>query len=78
MSNRPVPWSYAIQRWFDEKINFTYGEGPKYANAMIGHYTQVRETSEKRAVVNALEREPLQIWTDSTIESGGRSQVGKE
>uniref|UniRef100_K9IWX5 Putative scp crisp: scp-like extracellular protein n=1 Tax=Desmodus rotundus TaxID=9430 RepID=K9IWX5_DESRO len=41
MSNRPVPWSYAIQRWFDEKINFTYGEGPKYANAMIGHYTQV-------------------------------------
>ena len=77
MSNRPVPWSYAIQSWFDEEKNFTYGKGPKYPNAVIGHYTQVRETSEKRAVVNALKREPLQIWDDSNIESGERSQVGK-
>ncbi|XP_054424776.1 cysteine-rich secretory protein 3-like [Pteronotus mesoamericanus] len=41
MSSNPTLWSHAIQNWFDEKDDFTYGVGPRYSDAVIGHYTQV-------------------------------------
>ncbi|KAM5285523.1 cysteine-rich secretory protein 3-like [Hipposideros larvatus] len=41
MSSHPVSWSHAIQSWYDEKEDFMYGVGPKYPEAVIGHYTQV-------------------------------------
>lgn len=77
MSSNPTSWSHVIQSWFDEKDDFTYGVGPKYPDAVVGHYTQVRERSEKTSCCNALKRKPLKILTDFNIESGGRSQVGK-
>ncbi|XP_066109064.1 cysteine-rich secretory protein 3-like [Saccopteryx bilineata] len=40
-SSDPVEWSYAIQKWYDETEDFVYGVGPKRANSMTGHYTQV-------------------------------------
>lgn len=41
MTSKPTLWSHAIQSWFDEKDDFAYGVGPKYEDAMVGHYTQV-------------------------------------
>ncbi|XP_028905665.1 cysteine-rich secretory protein 2 [Ornithorhynchus anatinus] len=41
MSSSPNSWSNAIQSWYDEVKDFTYGKGAKTANAVIGHYTQV-------------------------------------
>ncbi|KAM5326497.1 cysteine-rich secretory protein 3-like isoform 2-T3 [Glossophaga mutica] len=41
MSSSPTLWSDAIQTWFDEKDDFTYGVGPKDPTAVIGHYTQL-------------------------------------
>ncbi|XP_077171342.1 serotriflin-like isoform X2 [Paroedura picta] len=40
-SSVPKLWSAAIQAWFDEKADYTYGVGPKTENAVIGHYTQL-------------------------------------
>lgn len=45
MSSDPTPWSDAIQSWYDESLDFTYGVGPKSAGSVVGHYTQVRETN---------------------------------
>uniref|UniRef100_A0A8C5P3D0 Cysteine-rich secretory protein 3 n=1 Tax=Jaculus jaculus TaxID=51337 RepID=A0A8C5P3D0_JACJA len=41
MSSRPIPWSQAIQSWYDEHNNFEYAVGPKPTNAVVGHYTQI-------------------------------------
>ncbi|XP_016068187.1 PREDICTED: cysteine-rich secretory protein 3-like [Miniopterus natalensis] len=41
MSSDPTSWSHAIQTWFDEIKDFDYGIGPKYKDAVVGHYTQV-------------------------------------
>lgn len=40
-SSVPRSWAYAIQAWYDEHVNFTYGQGAKYLGAVVGHYTQV-------------------------------------
>ncbi|KAM8777466.1 cysteine-rich secretory protein 3-like [Rhynchonycteris naso] len=40
-SSYPVSWTSVIQNWFAEKENFVYGLGPKHADEMTGHYTQV-------------------------------------
>lgn len=79
MSSDPTSWSHAIQTWFDEIKDFDYGIGPKYKDAVVGHYTQVRETNEKDIfAINALKGELIQILNDSNVESGGRSEAGKE
>uniref|UniRef100_A0A8D2CR61 Cysteine rich secretory protein 2 n=1 Tax=Sciurus vulgaris TaxID=55149 RepID=A0A8D2CR61_SCIVU len=41
MSSDPASWSTAIQSWYDESRDFTYGAGPKNPFAIVGHYTQV-------------------------------------
>ncbi|XP_053129415.1 serotriflin-like [Hemicordylus capensis] len=41
MLKQPMPWSFIIQEWFNERKNFIYGKGGKQPNAMIGHYLQV-------------------------------------
>ncbi|XP_062043193.1 cysteine-rich secretory protein 3-like [Lepus europaeus] len=41
MSSGPTRWSQAVQTWYDEKLNFDFGVGPKTPNAVVGHYTQV-------------------------------------
>ncbi|XP_006882179.1 PREDICTED: cysteine-rich secretory protein 2-like [Elephantulus edwardii] len=41
MSSDPNSWSDAIQSWYDEVNDFTYGIGAKSLGAVIGHYTQV-------------------------------------
>ncbi|XP_027243187.1 cysteine-rich secretory protein 2 isoform X2 [Cricetulus griseus] len=40
MSSDPTPWTTAIQSWYDESENFTYGVGAK-PNTAVGHFTQV-------------------------------------
>ncbi|XP_023567704.1 cysteine-rich secretory protein 3-like [Octodon degus] len=40
-SNVPFSWSAAIQSWYNENKDFTFGEGPKPPTAVVGHYTQV-------------------------------------
>lgn len=45
MSSQPTSWSDASQSWYDEERDFIYGVGPKRPDAVIGHYTQVRETN---------------------------------
>ena len=54
MSSKPAPWSDAIQSWYEERHNFVYGVGPKSSNAVVGHYTQVRQTNENTLTTNAL------------------------
>ncbi|KAM6180756.1 cysteine-rich secretory protein 2 [Erethizon dorsatum] len=41
MSSDPTSWSTAIQSWFDESQEFTFGVGPKSHSAVVGHYTQL-------------------------------------
>ncbi|XP_005377726.1 PREDICTED: cysteine-rich secretory protein 2 [Chinchilla lanigera] len=41
MSSDPAAWSNAIQSWFDESRDFTFGVGPKSRSAVVGHYTQL-------------------------------------
>ncbi|XP_006881982.1 PREDICTED: cysteine-rich secretory protein 2 [Elephantulus edwardii] len=41
MSTDPTFWSTAIQSWYDESLNFTYGVGPTTSNSVVGHYTQL-------------------------------------
>ncbi|XP_020849587.1 cysteine-rich secretory protein 1 [Phascolarctos cinereus] len=36
----PISWSDAIQMWYDESKNFTYGYGPINPESNVGHYTQ--------------------------------------
>lgn len=54
MSSDPTAWSTAIQSWYDESEDFVYGVGPKPANAVVGHYTQVKGTSENTSATNVL------------------------
>ena len=54
MSSYPASWSDAIQNWYEEHHDFVYGVGPKSSDAVIGHYTQVRETNENTSITNAL------------------------
>ncbi|XP_038628695.1 cysteine-rich secretory protein 2-like [Tachyglossus aculeatus] len=41
MSGHPDSWSQAIQHWYDEVHDFVHGEGKKFEDAVVGHYTQV-------------------------------------
>ncbi|KAM6185143.1 cysteine-rich secretory protein 2-like [Rhynchocyon petersi] len=41
MSSDLPSWSEAIQSWYDEVYDFTFGKGAKSTDAVIGHYTQV-------------------------------------
>lgn len=41
MASYKATWDKAIQSWYDEYKDFTYGLGPKTRKAVIGHYTQV-------------------------------------
>ncbi|XP_073938080.1 cysteine-rich secretory protein 3 isoform X2 [Castor canadensis] len=41
MSSHLPTWSNAIQSWYDEVHDFTFGEGPKEPFAIVGHYTQI-------------------------------------
>ncbi|XP_078502861.1 cysteine-rich secretory protein 3-like isoform X2 [Lissotriton helveticus] len=41
MASYCANWTEAIQEWFDEEQNYTYGIGPAHEHAMIGHFTQV-------------------------------------
>lgn len=43
MSSYPSTWSNAIQSWYDEVHDFVFEVGPKSPQAVIGHFTQVRE-----------------------------------
>ncbi|XP_020849618.1 cysteine-rich secretory protein 3-like isoform X2 [Phascolarctos cinereus] len=40
MSTAPVPWSKAVQAWYDEVEYFVFGKGST-SNQAVGHYTQV-------------------------------------
>ncbi|NWS71203.1 CRIS2 protein, partial [Crotophaga sulcirostris] len=41
MASAVFSWSDAIQAWFNEDKDFTYGIGAKTPGAVIGHYTQL-------------------------------------
>ncbi|XP_052599933.1 cysteine-rich secretory protein 1-like isoform X1 [Peromyscus californicus insignis] len=41
MSSYPASWSHAIQSWYDEVNDFSFGSGPNTTDAVVGHYTQV-------------------------------------
>lgn len=43
MSSYPSTWSNAIQNWYDEVHDFAFEVGPKSPQAVVGHFTQVRE-----------------------------------
>ncbi|KAJ7345447.1 hypothetical protein JRQ81_001397 [Phrynocephalus forsythii] len=40
-STIPQLWPEALQAWYDEVNDFTFGVGPLYEDAVIGHYTQL-------------------------------------
>ncbi|XP_063147517.1 cysteine-rich venom protein kaouthin-2-like [Candoia aspera] len=41
MSTHPHSWTAVLQSWHDEAKNFQHGIGPRPANAVTGHYTQM-------------------------------------